>query len=97
MSLSKTFLNLGVLFDDDLAFLFAAEAKRLEKFFVRRFNFNDLDPSRCRADFRFEKFDVERIKVGLRIPDIIKLPNGIQCNGIECETNKDALKKFKLN
>ena len=47
------------------------------------FDFESLDPHECKAEFRFEKQDLPKLKQCLRIPDRFVCPQGTVCSGME--------------
>ena len=47
------------------------------------FDFENLDPHECKAEFRFEKHDLPLLKQSLRIPDRFVCPQGTVCSGME--------------
>ena len=47
------------------------------------FNFENLDPHECKAEFRFEKQDLPLLKQALRIPNRFVCPQGTVCSGME--------------
>ena len=47
-----------------------------------QFNLNDKDESECKADFRFEKNDLNAVAEALQIPDIFKCKQGTVCDGM---------------
>ena len=57
---SNTFIALALLENDDFALLLATESKRLEKSDPIIFNFQSIEPERCKVNFRFEKNDIPR-------------------------------------
>lgn len=85
-TLSSSLIKLGVLTGDCDAFLLAAAAKRINKFNKSTlFCFDEIEVSRFKLDFRFEKADILRLKSELRVPDVLKMPNRTEFSGLICE------------
>ncbi|OXA47007.1 putative nuclease HARBI1 [Folsomia candida] len=84
-TLSSSLIKLGVLTGDCDAFLLAAAAKRINKFNKSTFFcFDEIEVSRFKLDFRFEKADILRLKSELRVPDVLKMPNRTEFSGLIC-------------
>ena len=47
-----------------------------------QFNLNDKDESECKAEFRFEKNDLNVVAEALQIPDVFKCKQGTVCDGM---------------
>lgn len=76
----------GDIDDDEFVLLYDLNRSKNPEFpheNYERFDLDSMDPSECKAEFRFEKHDLQLLADCLEIPDVFKCEQRSICDGIE--------------
>lgn len=76
----------GEIDEDEFVLLYDMNRSKNPEFpheSYERFDLDSMDPSECKAEFRFEKYDLQLLAECLGIPDVFKCEQRSICDGIE--------------